>query len=90
MRRLTELGCPRVVPWEFIAERDSECRRYHNQTPERLAERGGLAPILAEVPGYRWESTFGSVLLGAGSMPRGRHVFSVFLQVAGIDVADVF
>jgi hypothetical protein len=44
MRRLEALGCPRAVPWAFIAERSAECLRYHDQTPERLAERGGLAP----------------------------------------------
>ena len=44
MRRLDALGCPRAVPWEFIAQHSAECLRYHDQTPERLAERGGLAP----------------------------------------------
>src|SRR4029077_5023961 len=43
-RRLAALDCPKVVPWEFIAQREAECRRYHDQTPERLAEGGGLAP----------------------------------------------
>jgi len=41
---LARLECPRVVPWEFIAERREACLRFHDQTPERLAERGGLAP----------------------------------------------
>ena len=38
------LGCPRDVPWAFIAGCKDACERLHDQTPERLAERGGLAP----------------------------------------------
>jgi hypothetical protein len=33
-----------VVPWAFIGECAAECERNHSQTPERLAERGGLGP----------------------------------------------
>jgi len=42
--RATELGCPREVPWAFIGECHAECQWNHSQTPERLAERGGLGP----------------------------------------------
>lgn len=41
---LARLECHRVVPWEFVSERAAECMRFHGQSPERLAERGGLAP----------------------------------------------
>jgi hypothetical protein len=44
MQRLEALKCPRVVPWEFIAKCEGSCRKYHDQSPERLAERGGLSP----------------------------------------------
>jgi len=37
-------GCPRTVPWGFIAEHRDGCLANHDQTPERLAERGGLGP----------------------------------------------
>lgn len=43
-QRLAVLACPHVVPWAFVAERTAECLRYHDQTPEELARRGGLAP----------------------------------------------
>ena len=42
--RLKELACPHSVPWDFIAEHADGCQRNHGQTPERLAERGGLSP----------------------------------------------
>ena len=42
--KLKALECPRDVPWEFIAEHEAECLNNHDQTPQRLAERGGLAP----------------------------------------------
>lgn len=43
-RELEAAGCPRSVPWAFIDEHGAECLRWHDQTPQRLAERGGLAP----------------------------------------------
>jgi hypothetical protein len=42
--KLKALACPRSVPWEFVVEHAGGCMRNHSQTPERLAERGGLAP----------------------------------------------
>ena len=42
--KLRALECPSDVPWEFIAEHEAECLNNHGQTPQRLAERGGLAP----------------------------------------------
>jgi hypothetical protein len=44
MRRLEELDCPKSVPWDFIGEHQDVCRRNHDQSAERLAERGGLGP----------------------------------------------
>ena len=38
------LGCPRSVPWDMLNEHRRQCFANHGQTPERLAERGGLAP----------------------------------------------
>jgi hypothetical protein len=50
---LEQLGCPREVPWAFIADRSVQCLSYHNQTPETLASRGGLSPeeMLAVIHG---------------------------------------
>jgi hypothetical protein len=50
---LERLGCPRFVPWEFMVPLTAAAQRLHDQTLERLAERGGLSPeeILAlELP----------------------------------------
>jgi len=41
---LKRLECPRSVPWDFIADHADWCDNNHGQTPERLAQRGGLAP----------------------------------------------
>lgn len=41
-KALEAAGCPKRVPWEFVAEHRAQCLRNHEQTPERLAERGGL------------------------------------------------
>lgn len=32
------------MPWAFIEQWRDGCHRNHDQSPERLAERGGLAP----------------------------------------------
>src|SRR5271156_3581306 len=42
--RAEELKCPRVVPYAFIGECREACVTNHDQTPERLVERGGLSP----------------------------------------------
>lgn len=41
---LERLGCPRSVPWAFVAPHEAQARMNHDQTLERLAERGGLSP----------------------------------------------
>lgn len=40
----THLGCPRSVPWEFIAPHERQAINNHSQTLQRLDERGGLSP----------------------------------------------
>lgn len=35
--------CPKAVPWSFVEPWRASCLRYHSQTLERLAERGGLS-----------------------------------------------
>lgn len=52
-KKLAALGCPRTVPWDFVVHHRDGCLSNHDQTPERLAERGGLAPaeIVAIVKG---------------------------------------
>ena len=44
LKALADLDCPREVPWAFVAEHAEWCQHNHDQTPERLAERGGLSP----------------------------------------------
>jgi hypothetical protein len=36
--------CPDDIPWDIIAPHQSQALENHNQTLERLAERGGLGP----------------------------------------------
>lgn len=56
--RMLELHCPRLVPWEFVAEHHEQCQKNHDQTLERLAERGGLAPseMVAVVEDRPWHA----------------------------------
>jgi hypothetical protein len=44
------------VPWRFIEPHEAQALRNHDQTLERLAERGGLCPseMLAVVEDRRW------------------------------------
>jgi hypothetical protein len=44
MKALADAECPRSVPWDFVALHAEWCLRNHDQTPDRLAERGGLSP----------------------------------------------
>lgn len=41
---LKALGCPREVPWSLVAPHEAQAKRNHDQTLQRLAERGGLDP----------------------------------------------
>lgn len=47
------------VPWEFIAPHEAQAQRNHDQTLQRLAERGGLSAkeMLAVVTGRHWMQT---------------------------------
>lgn len=40
--KLLPLGCPRTVPWSFLAPHEQQAKDNHDQTLERLAERCGL------------------------------------------------
>jgi hypothetical protein len=58
-QRLKDLDCPREVPFAFVMKYRDGCLRNHNQTPERLSERGGLAPqelIAITCDEQNWES----------------------------------
>ena len=52
------LGCPTTVPWALLAPHEERAHRNHDQTLERLAERGGLDPseIVALVEERKWMS----------------------------------
>jgi hypothetical protein len=39
-----KLGCPREIPWSFLEPHEARAKRNHDQTLQRLAERGGLSP----------------------------------------------
>jgi len=41
-KALKAAGCPKSVPWGFVAEHEEQCQKNHDQSAARLAERGGL------------------------------------------------
>lgn len=43
--RWEALGCPRSVPWSLLAPHEAQALANHDQTLERLAQRGGLSPF---------------------------------------------
>lgn len=47
----------RSVPWAFVAPHAAQARANHDQTLERLAERGGLSAceLVAVLEGRDWE-----------------------------------
>ena len=52
---------PDSVPWELVAPFEARARANHDQTLERLAQRGGLSPaellaVLCDVP---WQDVAG-------------------------------
>ena len=63
-RALEQFGCPRSVPWGFIAPYEVGANANHGQTLDVLARRGGLAPeeILAAIERTRAGSTRFDVL----------------------------
>lgn len=52
------LGCPRSVPWSLLTPHEERAKMNHDQSLERLAERGGLDPaeMLAILEDRRWKS----------------------------------
>jgi hypothetical protein len=54
-RRFPIMGGP-SVPWELVAPYEVQAKQNHDQTLERLAERGGLAPneLWCVVKGLPW------------------------------------
>lgn len=54
--RGTKGPCPSSIPWDAIAPYDGMAKVNHDQTLERLAERGGLDPVEAffVMTGRKW------------------------------------
>lgn len=54
--RAREVGCPRDVPWELLAEHEEQAIENHDQTLRQLAARGGLGPceMVAILEDRRW------------------------------------
>jgi hypothetical protein len=52
----TEGPCPSSIPWDAIAPYEGHAQANHQQSLERLAERGGLSPeeALYVMTGKRW------------------------------------
>lgn len=52
---------PTSMPWEMVEPHREQIERNHNQTLERLAERGGLSPseLLAGIEGRRLDFSLG-------------------------------
>ena len=44
------------IPWSVIASHEAQAQRNHDQTLQRLAERGGLSPceLVAVLTDRRW------------------------------------
>lgn len=55
-RMFPVLDAGMAVPWRFVAPYDAGALRNHQQTLERLAERGGLSPteLLCVIHGLSW------------------------------------
>lgn len=54
----TKAPCPSWIPWEVIEPYEGHAQENHQQTLERLAERGGLDPVEAYfvLTGRRWNN----------------------------------
>lgn len=50
-------GAPTTVPWSLLAGHEEQASRNHDQSLERLAERGGLDPVemLAVIENRKWK-----------------------------------
>jgi len=53
---LDALHCPTAILWDHIESHRKQAMRNHDQTLERLAERGGLSPqeLVAVLTDSRW------------------------------------
>ena len=51
-----KLECPRSVPWAFVEPHERQALDNHDQTLQRLHDRGGLDPaeLLAVLEGKPW------------------------------------
>ena len=58
LAELKTAKCPRSIPWDKIAPFERRAQKNHDQTLERLAQRGGLAPqeILAVINDVSWSA----------------------------------
>jgi hypothetical protein len=54
--RRTYPECPRTIPWSLIAPHEEQAQANHEQTLQRLAERGGLDPteLYAVLRDQKW------------------------------------
>ena len=76
----------RAVPWDFMEPHRKQAADNHDQTLERLAERGGLSPheAICAIRGI-------DIFVGEWADPDGllvRYVSSL-MQLAANDLADV-
>ena len=53
-----EAGLPKGVPWSFVEPHEDQALSNHEQTLDRLAQRGGLGAdeLLAVVTGQDWRT----------------------------------
>ena len=56
---LQKLGCPRDVPWELVKDHEKQALKNHDQSVQRLAERGGLDHL--ELVAVLTDRTWGEV-----------------------------
>ena len=52
------LGIPELIDWDFVEPHREQAMRNHDQSLERLAERGGLTPceLLAVLENRKWQA----------------------------------
>ena len=56
--RQQQYSCPRSVPWSLLAPHEEQAQVNHDQSLERLAQRGGLDPteMVAILEDRKWMS----------------------------------
>ncbi len=69
--KLTAAGCPRAVPWRFVADHHARCLSNHDQSPKTLAERGGLGALemCAVVLDMRYRDAASLLVNDIGAVP---------------------